>query len=209
VGHPGAAPAGVFGEDCDAQSCCFWRGVFSIAALLAGCNPPTVRQQVAAVPCNCQGHGDDHQSRRREPALHATPAAADITTPDTIHGIRIAPGTALASAAITHGYQGSDEAYAREWSYSRVAMSSYDYRSSSRVYSGGSAHAYAYASAGDAAYGDGFVQVQDGGGDYERYHHARIGGRALAARMDPWRGYDVDCPDGDHHHGGWYDRHHH
>lgn len=110
-----------------------------------------------------------------------------------------------------HGYQGSDEDYARYWTSARASASSYDYRSTSRVYSTGASYDRSYTSDGAYASGGyiGESAYHDSGWEdgYGRTHAGTYLSRgAFAARMDPWHGYDVDCPDGDHHHHGY--RHH-
>jgi hypothetical protein len=87
-------------------------------------------------------------------------------------------------------------------------MSSYDYRSTSRViYSGGADDGYiassgAYPSRSFAERPD---DIEGGWQDgYGRMHPgAQLSRGELTARMDPWHGYDVDCYEG-HHRRHWH-----
>jgi hypothetical protein len=168
--------------------------------LVAGCNPPV--KQISA-PCNCQGYvtpanpvaenprfippdgGEEHYAHAR----HNRSAHRHAGFYREHHGYR-------------HGFEGSDEAYARYWSSTRVAISSYDYRSTSRVYSAG--YSNGTLSGGGYAPG-GFVDAaehhesawQDGYGRMHGGAHLSLG--EFHTRMDPWHGYDIDCPDGNHH----------
>jgi hypothetical protein len=110
-----------------------------------------------------------------------------------------------------HGYTGTDEQYAAYWSAARVATSSYDYRSTSRVTStgGGSYSGGGYYSGGDSYHGGGYGGgggYASGGDDswqdgYGRTHRGtRLTRGEYKARMDPWHGYDADCYDRDHRH---------
>jgi hypothetical protein len=86
----------------------------------------------------------------------------------------------------------TDFRFKRKWQ--DASASSYSYRSTSRVYQYGD-DGYAGAGYGN---GDGW---RDG---YGRWHaRTHLTPRQLDARMDPWHGYGVDCPD-DQYYG--YDR---
>jgi hypothetical protein len=80
-------------------------------------------------------------------------------------------------------------------------MNSYDYRSTSRVIYRSTSYGDsngAYASEIFSGNRDGYDQSWEDG--YGRTHRgARLSRGEFYARMDPWHGYDVDCPDGDHH----------
>lgn len=193
---------------------------------LAGCNPPA-KQQVAA-PCNCQGNvtpsnpvaenqrfvppggGEEQQYTGTHRHRSAHRYTHDYASGYGEHYGYHSGYRHRSRHSFHHGYQGSDEDYARYWSSMRVAVSSYDYRSTSRVHrSSGTSSGYvsggAYSS-GDyvgepAHYESGW---EDGYGRTHGGTHLSRG--AYAARMDPWHGYDVDCPDGDHHHHGYHHR---
>jgi len=188
-------------------------GPLAACLAVAGCNPP-IKQVM--VPCNCQGNvttaNPGAESQRFVPPGDKDPAYAALAH----HHYRRARHTYGEYDRYTyrrsqqHGYQGSDEAYARYWSSTRVAMNSYDYRSASRVYhtagyeSGPSSGTYG--SGGDFAGEPEHTESgwQDG---YGRIHRGmQLSRGEFHARMDPWRGYDVDCPDGDHRR---YHHHHH
>lgn len=172
-----------------------------VLTALAGCNPPA--KQIS-VPCNCNGTVTP-ANPAPENQRFAPPAATEEAHYRTgyRHHRSAQP---FAEGRATHGYhnayEGSDDYYARNWSASRVAMSSYDYRSTSRViYSGESPDGYgtsrAYAS---ESFAEGPDDAESGWQDgYGRMHHGtQLSRGEFHARMDPWHGYDVDC----------YDRHH-
>jgi hypothetical protein len=180
-------------------------GILTASATLAGCNPP-VKQ--ISVPCNChgsvatanpgaenqrfipQGTTEEHFASSPRQHRHAGPYSPAYAS----YGER---------RRYRHGYEGSDESYARDWSASRVAMSSYDYRSSSHIYeTSGYASSYGYADSDayeSSPRDDGFVgareQNESGWEDgYGRDHQgSRLSQGEYYARMDPWHGYDADC----------------
>lgn len=114
--------------------------------------------------------------------------------------------------------------------YSEMSIYTYDYRSASTsTYVGATAgaaagaSAYAYAGAGAGAYAGAGAGASTGGGyrvvpggwqdGYGRWHDGRAtagdpahyeptGSGDGGSRMQPWHGYDADCPDDDHDHHG-------
>jgi hypothetical protein len=167
----------------------FW--ILAGAALLAGCNPPpTATQQTA---CNCHGT-----------VTSANPGAETQ---------RFVPPGGSAQRHRTHyAYRHHDRYAERSYARSTYDDESYSYRSTSHVYhedggySGGSAHAYAYASSGgySGSSADGFVDASDHGDrwqdGYGRWHsRTALGAKATRTRLDPYHGYDVDCPNGPRH----------
>jgi len=178
-------------------------GVAAITALLAGCNPPTAATQQTA--CNCHGTvttqnpGDENQ--------RFVPPGGET---HRHHRTRYAY-----TGYRAHGYRHHDRYAERSYVRTTYDEESYSYHSSSHVYhedggyAGASAHAYAYASSGGSsgggAYNDGFVDASDHGDGwqdgYGRWHsRSALGAKATRTRLDPYHGYDIDCPKGPHHH---------
>jgi hypothetical protein len=182
-------------------------GVLVACAVVAGCNPPPLRAVQQQADCNCHGT-----------VTTANPSAETerFVPPGTRHHRYASRGSHYRH----HSYRDSDTSYSGysgEWSYSRVDESSYSYHSASRIYRGGaSAHAYAYAGSsgsayahagsygGDSAYtGDASHYDTDSGwtdGYGRTYHRARLSGKELRTRMDPWHGYDADCDENGRRH---------
>jgi len=162
------------------------RMVLAAAAALAvftvaGCDINTGTPKETKVGCNCT------LPPAASPVL-PTPAGDD--TPPTHryrhHG---------------HGYgrsYGSIHGYAWRREYSEYSVATYDYRSDSHSYvMGGDSYAGGGVYRGGGAHG-GWVDAygRAHGGDAAHFETAT----ADRARMAPWRGYDIDCPDNDPRH---------
>jgi hypothetical protein len=162
-------------------------GMAAVSLFVASCNPPPLKAPVQQA-CNCNGTVDTANTGAENPRF--TPPDSEPTPPARHHyashrrhhyyGYR-------SHRSYDNGYRDYDSSA----SYSRTA--SYDYHSSSRVY---------YSSTRSSSYGyqGGYVNApvyQDGWQDgYGRYHRGSAAtGREHSARMDPWRGYDIDCPE--------------
>ncbi len=162
------------------------RMVLAAAAALAvfavaGCDINTGTPKETKVGCNCTA------------APAATPPAAvtDDTPPRPHHHHR------------WHGYgrnTGRAHGYAWRRDYSEISVATYDYRSDSHSYvtggetdsAGGGGGTYT----GGSVHGgwvDGYGRGHGGAGDGAHDDRATVD----RARLAPWRGYDIDCPDND------------
>ena len=176
-----------------------------IAVSVTGCDINTT-PKTTQVGCNCT-------------VPPAPPAATPYPPPAPADFHRHARGGSH------HGYarwSGGGHTYYWRREYAEMSVFTYDYHSGSHSYSTGGhgggysgASAYAYAAAGasggggayagggsgyvgDAVHGDDGYRAVPGAtaGDPAHYDTRGHGG----ARMDPWHGYDVDCPDPANHH---------
>jgi hypothetical protein len=172
-------------------------GVAAAAALIAGCNPPHGATQQTA--CNC--HGTVTSANPSAETQRFVPMGGNVHR----HHVRTAYGYRK------HHHRHAERSYVRSY----YDEESYAYRSTSHVYhedgdmDSGSGHAYAYASNGGGyasggATADGFVDASDRGDrwqdGYGRWHsRSALGAKATRTRLDPYHGYDIDCPNGPHH----------
>ena len=161
---------------------------------VSGCDISTGPQKPAQTTCNCTPPTPPQQA-----AVPSEPYAP----PEHRH--RHSWHTA---------YGGGDHAHGYYWhrSYSEVAVQTYDYHSdSSSTVMGeddhrGYYHRDGYDTGGTAhgeSWVDGYGRHHDGGSAVVGDAAHRETGSDDAARLHPWRGYDVDCPDDDrgpHHH---------
>lgn len=157
-----------------------------VAMMVSSCDINTTPKE-AKVGCNC------------------TPAAAQPPAPGE---------TAPPSEPIRHHrhahygmrYAGGGRGHYWRREYSELSVITYDYRSASRSYamdedtSGGGTSASAYAAAGGSVAGawvDGFGRSHGGGEAVVTGGGGETTVRAGddRARLKPWHGYDVDCPD--------------
>ncbi|HEY0105727.1 MAG TPA: hypothetical protein VGB91_06540 [Rhizomicrobium sp.] len=148
---------------------------FAILAALtvSSCDINTGTPKAAKVECNCA------------PPLQAAavPAKPDIDMPRPAHRHR--------RHRADHYAGGGYHAFAWRREYSEYSVSTYDYRSDSRSYVTGGER---YRTAGGRA--DGYGYGHGGGAAAGIPAHYETGGHGRA-RMDPWHGYDADCPDED------------
>ena len=173
------------------------RMVLAAAAALAvftvaGCDINTGTPKETKVGCNCT---------TPPAATPAPPAGEPYYEPPHHHHRWYGHGTTRSYGGGVHGY-----AWRRE--YSEFSVQTYDYHSDSHsyvmggedssAYAGGSTYAGGGAYAGGGVHGgwvDGYGRGHGGAtaGDAAHYETAT----ADRARLAPWRGYDIDCPDND------------
>lgn len=138
---------------------------------VSGCDINTGAPRTAKADCNCT------------PAPTAAPAPPQETA-------RYAPPPHHRRHHRSYAYGGG---YAWRSEYSEVSVETYDYRSDSRAYVTGGIGETGYGeSGGGGAHGgwvDGYGRAH---GDAGTAVHDRAAGRR---RLDPWHGYDADCPD--------------
>ena len=166
------------------------RIVFTAAAALAvlmaaGCDINTGPAREAKVDCHCTA---------------VAPPAAPIAE-------AAAPGHRHRWYHHAYSYGGSyagHRGYAWRREYSEVSVATYDYRSDSHSYVMGETDDE---TGGASAYADGAAHGGGGAQGWVDGHGRDYGGAAMgdavhhesessdAARMKPWHGYDVDCPD--------------
>ena len=174
------------------------RMVLAAAAALAvftvaGCDINTGTPKETKVGCNCT----------TPPAATPAPPASEPY---------YAPPAPRHHRWHGHGYArtyGGVHGYAWRRDYSEISVETYDYRSDSHSYvTGESSDSGTYSGAG--AYAGGGAGGSEHGGwvdGYGRGHGGATAGDAVhddraivdRARMAPWRGYDIDCPDNDPH----------
>ncbi len=163
------------------------RMVLAAAAALAvftvaGCDINTGTPKETKVGCNCT----------TPPAATPAPPAAEPydAPPPAPHRYRWHRHFYAPVYDSVHGY-----AWRRE--YSEISVETYDYHSDSHSYvMGEGAYAGGDAYAGGAEHGgwtDAYGRAHGGAGDAV-HGDART---VYRARMAPWRGYDIDCPDDD------------
>jgi len=162
------------------------RMVLAAAAALAvftvaGCDINSGTPKDAKVGCNCVPP---------PAAAPAPPAAAPAYAPPRHRWHRLA----YADDGV-HGY-----AWRRE--YSEISVATYDYRSDSHSYvmgdSADSGGGYAAGRAGHGGWVDRYGRAHGGASTGDAVHGDDTR-TAYRARMAPWRGYDIDCPDDDRH----------